>query len=118
MFLNGENNETMLFAMFRNRIRKTYNVSSKIELIQPNNFFRIKEVLVMKYRAARRVISAHQQMAVVSWSPLAGGRCAYPWEKKTARNALDEVVWSKADDIDKVVVDNLENISKELGYHT
>ena len=58
-------------------------------------------------------------MAVVPWSPLGGGRCAHPWGTKTARNAIDEVspmVWSKTDDVDKVVVDNLEQVAKELGY--
>ena len=30
-------------------------------------------------------------MAVVPWSPLAGGRCAHPWGTKTARNAIDAV---------------------------
>lgn len=60
-----------------------------------------------------------RKMAVVPWSPLAGGRCAHPWGTKTARNAIDEVspmVWDKTNDVDKVVVDNLEKVSKELGY--
>ncbi|MBR0260393.1 MAG: aldo/keto reductase [Selenomonadaceae bacterium] len=60
-----------------------------------------------------------RKMAVVPWSPLAGGRCAHPWGTKTARNAIDEVspmVWSKTDDVDKVVVDNLEQVAKEIGY--
>ena len=56
-----------------------------------------------------------RKMAVVPWSPL----CAHSWGTKTARNAVDEVspmVWSKTDDVDKIVVDNLENVAKELGY--
>ena len=60
-----------------------------------------------------------RKMAVVPWSPLAGGRCAHPWGTKTARNAIDEVspmVWSKTDDVDKIVVDNLEQVAKGLGY--
>lgn len=58
-------------------------------------------------------------MAVVPWNPLVGGRCAYSWGTKTARNAIDEVspmVWGKTDDVDKIVVDNLEQVAKELGY--
>ena len=60
-----------------------------------------------------------RKMAVVAWSPNAGGRCAHAWNTKTARNSVDEVstqVWSKTDDVDKVVVDNLEQVAKEIGY--
>jgi len=60
-----------------------------------------------------------RKIAVVPWSPLAGGRCAHPWGTKTHRNSIDEVspmVWGSTDVQDKVVVDNLEKISKELGY--
>jgi aryl-alcohol dehydrogenase-like predicted oxidoreductase len=59
-----------------------------------------------------------RKMAVVPWSPLAGGRCAHPWGTKTARNAIDEVspmVWGSTDAQDKVVVDNLEKVAKEHG---
>ncbi len=59
-----------------------------------------------------------RKMAVVPWSPLAGGRCTHPWGTKTARNAIDEVspmVWSSTDAIDKIVVDNLEKVAKERG---
>ena len=58
-------------------------------------------------------------VAVVPWSPLAGGRCTHPWGTVTERNKIDEVspmVWGATDTQDKVVVDNLEKISKELGY--
>ena len=57
-------------------------------------------------------------MAVVPWSPLAGGRCAHPWGTKTARNAIDAVspmVWNATNDIDKPVVDNLEKIAAAHG---
>ena len=60
-----------------------------------------------------------RKIAVVPWSPLAGGRCAHPWGTKTARNSIDEVspmVWGTTDKQDKIVIDNLEKISKELGY--
>ncbi len=59
-----------------------------------------------------------RKMAVVPWSPLAGGRCAHPWGTKTARNAIDEVspmVWGVTDALDKVVVDNLEKIAAAHG---
>ena len=59
-----------------------------------------------------------RKMAVVPWSPLAGGRCAHPWGTKTARNAVDEVspmVWGATDAQDKVVVDNLEKIAAAHG---
>ena len=64
-------------------------------------------------------LCADRKVAVVPWSPLAGGRCAHPWGTKTHRNSIDEVspaVWGSTEAQDKVVVDNLENISKELGY--
>ena len=60
-----------------------------------------------------------RKIAVVPWSPLGGGRCAHPWGTKTGRNSVDQVspmVWGATDTQDKVVVDNLERISKELGY--
>ena len=60
-----------------------------------------------------------RHIAVVPWSPLAGGRCAHPWGTITERNKIDEVspmVWGATDKQDKVVVDNLERISNELGY--
>ena len=59
-----------------------------------------------------------RKMAVVPWSPLAGGRCARPWGTKTARNTVDEVspmVWGSTDAQDKVVVDNLERIAAAHG---
>ncbi|MBR1617808.1 aldo/keto reductase [bacterium] len=60
-----------------------------------------------------------RKVAIVPWSPLAGGRCAHPWGTKTKRNSIDEVspmVWNSTNAQDKIVVDNLEKISKELGY--
>jgi aryl-alcohol dehydrogenase-like predicted oxidoreductase len=60
-----------------------------------------------------------RNIAVVPWSPLAGGRCAHPWGTKTYRNSMDEVsplVWGATDEQDKIVVDNLEKIAKELKY--
>ena len=63
-------------------------------------------------------LCADRKMAVVPWSPLAGGRCAHPWGTKTARNSIDKVspmVWDSTNDIDKPVVDNLEKIAQEAG---
>lgn len=59
-----------------------------------------------------------RKMAVVPWSPLAGGRCAHPWGTKTARNAIDGVspmVWDATNEVDKPVVDNLEKIAASRG---
>lgn len=59
-----------------------------------------------------------RKMAIVPWSPLAGGRCAHPWGTKTARNTVDEVspmVWGATDAVDKVVVDNLEKVAAAHG---
>ncbi|MDU8925018.1 aldo/keto reductase [Pasteurellaceae bacterium LIM206] len=60
-----------------------------------------------------------RKMAVVPWSPLAGGRTARPWGTQTARSAIDTVspmVWQATENIDKPVVDNLEQIAKKSGY--
>jgi aryl-alcohol dehydrogenase-like predicted oxidoreductase len=73
------------------------------------------------YREEEREIlplCADRHMAVVPWSPLAGGRCAHPWGTVTKRNQIDDVspmVWNATNDVDKVVVDNLEKIAREHG---
>lgn len=59
-----------------------------------------------------------RKMAIVPWSPLAGGRCAHPWGTVTERNKIDGVspmVWDATHDVDKVVVDNLEKVARENG---
>jgi len=59
-----------------------------------------------------------RKIAVVPWSPLAGGRCAHSWGTVTARNKIDEVsplVWGATEKEDKAVIDNLEKIAKEHG---
>lgn len=63
-------------------------------------------------------LCADRKMAVVPWSPLAGGLCAHPWGTKTARTAVDKVspqVWGEYAAMDKPVVDNLEKVAKENG---
>lgn len=59
-----------------------------------------------------------RKIAIVPWSPLAGGRCTRPWGTQTARSKIDAVspmVWGATDTQDKIVVDNLEKIAKEQG---
>ncbi|MGX8719096.1 MAG: aldo/keto reductase, partial [Desulfovibrio sp.] len=62
------------------------------------------------YREEEREIMplcADRKMAVVPWSPLAGGRCAHPWGTVTERNKIDDVspmVWNATNDVDKIVV--------------
>ena len=59
-----------------------------------------------------------RKMAIVPWSPLAGGRCAHPWGTVTERNKIDAVspaVWDATNDVDKAVVDNLEKVAREHG---
>lgn len=73
------------------------------------------------YREEEREIlplCADRGMAVVPWSPLAGGRCTRPWGTATERTAIDDVspmVWDSTKDADKVVVDNLERVAKAHG---
>lgn len=59
-----------------------------------------------------------RQMAIIPWSPLAGGRVAHPWGTVTERSKIDEVspmVWGAFEEIDKPVVDNLEQMAAKRG---
>lgn len=59
-----------------------------------------------------------RNVAVIPWSPLAGGRLAHRWGTKTPRVAIDEVskwVWDGTNDLDRVVVDNLEKLAGSRG---
>lgn len=59
-----------------------------------------------------------RKMAIIPWSPLAGGRVAHPWGTVTERSKIDEVspmVWGAFEDIDKPVVDNLEQMAAKRG---
>lgn len=60
-----------------------------------------------------------RKIAVVPWSPLAGGRCTRPWGVQTERSSIDDVspmVWpEKTAEQDKKVIDALENVSKKNG---
>ena len=73
------------------------------------------------YREEEREIMplcADRKMAVVPWSPLAGGRCARPWGTETERSKIDDVspmVWNATCDVDKIVVDNLEKTARQHG---
>jgi 1-deoxyxylulose-5-phosphate synthase len=59
-----------------------------------------------------------RKVAIIPWSPLAGGRLAHPWGTRTPRVEIDEVskwVWDGTNSLDKVVVDNLQKVAKEHG---
>lgn len=59
-----------------------------------------------------------RKVAIIPWSPLAGGRLAHPWGTKTPRVAIDEVskwVWDGTNDLDTVVVNNLEKLASVRG---
>lgn len=73
----------------------------------------------MIYREEEREmipLCENRKIAVIPWSPLAGGRLAHPWGTKTPRVEIDEVskwVWDGTNDLDKVVIDNVEKIAGE-----
>ncbi len=96
-----------------NNIAEKYNWTKFVSMQnQYNLIYREEEREMMPLCQDRKI-------AVVPWSPLAGGRCTHPWGTITERNKVDAVspmVWGATDAQDKVVVDNLEKISKELGY--
>ncbi|EPG9046451.1 aldo/keto reductase [Klebsiella aerogenes] len=57
-------------------------------------------------------------VALIPWSPLAGGRVTRPWGTQTKRSQIDGVsplVWGATEAADKVVVDNLEKIAQHKG---
>lgn len=60
-----------------------------------------------------------RKIAVVPWSPLAGGRCARPWGQQTERSRTDDVspmVWPVATEAqDRKVVVALEEVSRKNG---
>jgi len=63
-------------------------------------------------------LAADRKMAVVPWSPLAGGLSAHPWGTVTHRTQNDDVtpmVFGKDAALNKPIVDNLEKVAKEHG---
>jgi aryl-alcohol dehydrogenase-like predicted oxidoreductase len=60
-----------------------------------------------------------RKVALIPWSPLAGGRTAHSWGTRTHRVENDDVstwVWGSCDGMDKVVVDQVEKVARETGY--
>ena len=60
-----------------------------------------------------------RKIAVVPWSPMAGGRCTRPWGTQTERSKIDDVspmVWGATEAQDRKVVDALEDVSKKNGH--
>ena len=87
---------------------------TKFASIQPqyNLIYREEEREIMP-------LALDRKMAVVPWSPLAGGRCARPWGTETARTKIDDVspmVWGNTEREDKIVVDTLEKVARENGH--
>ncbi|UXN06094.1 aldo/keto reductase [Bartonella sp. HY761] len=59
-----------------------------------------------------------RKVAMIPWSPLAGGRLTRPWQTATDRSKIDNVspmVWGNSEDLDKVIVDNVETLAKKRG---
>lgn len=59
-----------------------------------------------------------RKIAVIPWSPLAGGRLTHQWGTKTPRVNVDDVskwVWDATNDVDKIVVDNLQKLADARG---
>lgn len=75
----------------------------------------------MIYREEEREmipLCENRKMAIIPWSPLAGGRLSHPWGTQTDRVKIDEVskwVWDGTNDLDKVVIDNVQKMAKEKG---
>ena len=59
-----------------------------------------------------------QGVALVPWSPLAGGRLTHPWGTKTARNSVDEIspaVWGRNEKLDLPIIENLQKLAGQRG---
>ena len=59
-----------------------------------------------------------QGVAVVPWSPLAGGRLAHPLGTRTARNSVDEIspaVWDRSLQLDVPVIEGLQKMAFRRG---
>lgn len=59
-----------------------------------------------------------RKIALTPWSPLAGGRLSHPWGTITPRVKNDQVskwVWDGTNDLDRVVIDNVEKMSRTRG---
>ena len=59
-----------------------------------------------------------RMIALTPWSPLAGGRLAHRWGTVTPRVKIDEVskwVWDSTNELDKVVIDNVEQLARARG---
>ena len=113
--LHGYIGASTIFAWQLERLQgiAERNHWTKLVSLQPqyNLIYREEEREIMP-------LCQDRKMAVVPWSPLAGGRCAHPWGTVTERNKVDEVspmVWDATNAVDKVVVDNLETIVKAHG---
>lgn len=94
-------------------IAETHNWT-KFVSIQPqyNLMFREEEREIMP-------LAQDRKMAVVPWSPLAGGRLTRPWGTETHRTSMDDVspmVWDSDKALDKPVVDRLEEVAKNSGH--
>ncbi len=107
-------------TIFAWQLERMQNIAEKHNWTK---FVSLQPQFNLLYREEEREIiplCRDRKMAIVSWSPLAGGRTTRPWGTVTARTKIDEVspmVWTeKTADIDKPVVDNLEQVAKELGY--
>jgi aryl-alcohol dehydrogenase-like predicted oxidoreductase len=72
---------------------------------------------VLKREEEREMIPMclDQGVGLTPYSPLAKGRAARPWGAQTARSSSDEVAKSFDRDVDKPVVDAIENISEARG---
>ena len=105
-------------TMFAWQLERMQNIAEKHGWTK---FVSLQPQYNLIYREEEREIlplCQDRKMAVVPWSPLAGGRCAHPWGTVTERNTIDDVspmVWDATNDVDKKVVDNLEKIAKENG---
>ena len=97
-----------------NNIAEQHNWTKFVSMQnQYNLIYREEEREVMPLCMDRKV-------AVVPWSPLAGGRCTRPWGTQTARSKIDDVspmVWPESTAAqDKKVIDALEQVAKNNGH--
>jgi aryl-alcohol dehydrogenase-like predicted oxidoreductase len=104
-------------TMFAWEFERLNNIAEKHNW---TNFVSMQNQYNLIYREEEREmmpLCQDRKIAVVPWSPLAGGRCARPWGVQTERSKIDDVspqVWTTLEQ-DKKVVDALEEVSKKNG---
>ncbi|MBQ7606946.1 MAG: aldo/keto reductase [Desulfovibrionaceae bacterium] len=105
-------------TMYAWQFQKMQNIAEKhgwVKFVSMQNHYNLM------YREEEREMipfCQDQHIALVPWSPLAGGRLAHPRGTKTKRNSMDAIspaVWDRNEHLDRAIIDNLQNVAAKRG---